>query len=231
MSNSDCVYGCDGAGIMPEPDRRACRCMALAFAHIPRALHGKTFANFDASRAPVQFQAVSRWTEAWAPGAHSLMLIGAGKGTGKTHLMAAAANQLVLSGKVRPAIDGQVAFALAPDLMAKITGDAFNDRWLELSRHVLLFLDDVGQADEGDPAWLRAKKRDAWFRLINYRDMNGLTTVCTSNLDSVAKIADVLGEAAADRLLGMCTADGAEGLVKFTGITSYRLRALLGGGA
>lgn len=202
-----------------------CRCLPLSFARIPRPLHGKTFGAFDASRAPEQFERVQAWAAGYHDGAPSLMLFGSGKGSGKTHLMTAAAVSVILTGKVRPAIDERVQFVLAPRLMAGVTQpETFSDTLESLARHRLLFVDDVGQADEGDPAWLRAKKSDAYFRLINHREMNGLTTVCTSNLESVEQFADVLGEAAADRLLGMC---GKQGLVKFSGITSYRLRHLL----
>ena len=231
MSNSDCYFGCDGQGVLwgasegTYRSRQVCQCMTLRFAQIPKPLHGKHFDNFDASIAPTQFEAVKRWADNFAPNGPSLMLFGHGKGTGKTHLMAAAANAVALAAKVSVGTGGQIAFVMAPDLMAGVTSpESFTDRLEDLKRQVVLFIDDVGQADEGDPAWLRAKKRDAYFRLFNHREMHKLTTVCTSNLESIAQFADVLGEAAADRLLGMC---GKPGLVKFSGISSYRLRALL----
>lgn len=222
---SKCEYGCDGGGTISNDGIHIdgfCVCMRLAWAGIPQPLRSKRFDNFDAGRVDEQVARVRAWVDAFEHGCPSLMLYGFGKGTGKTHLMAAAAHHIA-AHKVQP-LNAGMAFMLAPNVFVNITSDVdkFNADIEKASNARLLFLDDVGQADEGDPAWLRAKKRDAYFRLINHRETNGLTTVCTSNLETVEQFADVLGEAAADRLLGMC---GKPGLIKFSGIKSYRLRS------
>lgn len=220
-----CEFGCDGGGFFPDVDgfMRVCLCHWLSLVGMPKALHGKRFDTFTAGRADSQLERVIAWAENYHDGVHSLLLYSDGKGTGKTHLMSAAAIRVIRHHKRSSRDLEATRFYLAPRLFEDITSnpEAFNDRLDTAMRATLLFLDDVGQGDEGDPAWLRAKKRDAWFRLFSHREMQGLTTVATSNLDSVAKLADVLGEAATDRFMGMT---GKPGRIKFDGITSYRLR-------
>jgi DNA replication protein DnaC len=230
-TTSSCEFGCNGSGYFDPKDAdvptvTVCLCWWLSSVGIPKALHGKHFDNFDVDRAFSQYRRVVSWVDGYRDGCHSLMLLGGGRGTGKTHLMAAAAIEVIRKHKRSSKAMQGTRFLLSPAFFADITTnpEGFGDRLDEAARARLLFVDDVGQADEGDPAWLRAKKRDAWFRLINHRDMNGLTTVATTNLETIPQIADVVGEAGASRLLGMC---GSAGLVKFEGISDYRLRELV----
>lgn len=223
---SNCEYGCDGSGFfeVDQQSTRMCVCRLVAISTVPTHLRSKRFSGFDVSRAPEQVRQVRAWADAYADGCHSLILFGSGKGTGKTHLMAAAALQVIASRRHRDF--GEVSFTLAPSMLADIAQThERNEQMVRAAKAIVLFLDDVGQGDEGDPTWLRAKKRSAYFRLINAREMGGLTTVCTSNLETIEQFADVVGEAATDRLFGMA---GRAGLVKFNGIPSYRLRELLG---
>ncbi len=219
---TECEYGCDGSGVNHQPSGAVRFCTCTFMAAVPAQLRGKRFDNFDAGRAPEQLGRVRAWADGYTDGCRSLILFGSGKGTGKTHLMAAAANQVIAAR--RHTDFNQAVFALAPTMLAGIANEQspILDR---ATKAVVLFLDDVGQGDEGDPAWLRAKKRTAYFRIIDHRDAGGLTTVCTSNMETVEQFADVIGEAATDRLFGMC---GKAGLVQFGGIPSYRLRELLG---
>lgn len=222
---SNCEFGCDGGGFMPQADgaMRVCLCHWLGLVGLPKALNSKRFDDFDASRAGEQLRRVREWADNYHDGIHSLLLYSDGKGTGKTHLLSAAAVQVIRRHKYTSATLERTRFVLAPRFFEDMTSnpEAFSDRLDRAMRCDLLFIDDVGQGDEGDPAWLRAKKRDAYFRLFNHREMHGLTTAATSNLDTIAKFADVLGEAACDRFMGMC---GKAGRIKFDGITSYRLR-------
>lgn len=238
-TKSPCDLGCDGSGwfavTADEPDRHGdprpvtrmarCECLkrqirmerverAAATAAIPNDLRAKSFANFDTGRADEMRDRAQDWMEAFKPGCHSLLLYGNGKGTGKTHLAAAIANALL--GEV------PLLFVTAMDLVGQMQDYREANGLIEAAATVdLLFVDDLGQADSGDPGWLRAKKQQTWFQILNRREMGGLTTVGTSNLAKPSDFGTALGEAATDRLLGMC---GPAGLLRFPEIPSYRLR-------
>ncbi len=239
-TKSPCDHGCDGSGwiqvIRDEPNRKGeieqvtrmayCECekrrrrmakveAAAGAAAMPADLRGKTFANFDDGRADDQRDRARGWAAAYAAGTHSLLLYGKGKGTGKTHLAAAIANSLLG--------DVPLLFVTAMDLTGRMQDPKEVGPLIEAATAVdLLFVDDLGQADEGDPKWLRAMKQQTWFQILNRREMAGLATVGTSNLDSPEDITAALGEAATDRLFGMC---GPAGLIRFPEMPSYRLRA------
>ncbi len=97
-------------------------------------------------------------------------------GCGKTHLAVAIANQrLEQSGQ-------QVIFVTAPDLLdfLRMTfdprGEATYDDYFERIRNVsLLLLDDLGV--ENPSAWAKEKL----FQLLNYRHVNKLPTIITTN--------------------------------------------------
>ena len=97
-------------------------------------------------------------------------------GCGKTHLAVAIANtRLEQYGE-------QVIFTTAPDLLDFLrmtyspTADASYDEYFERIRNVtLLVLDDLGT--ENPSAWAKEKL----FQLLNYRHVNRLPTVITTN--------------------------------------------------
>lgn len=101
-----------------------------------------------------------------------LLLMG-GYGTGKTHLAAAVANKVVDDGT-------QVLVLTVPDLLDwlrfSFNGDeSLGDRLDEIRNVPLLVLDDLGT--QNATAWAEEKL----FQIINYRYVNQLPTVFTTN--------------------------------------------------
>lgn len=101
-----------------------------------------------------------------------LLLMG-GYGTGKTHLAAAVANKVVDGGV-------QVLVLTVPDLLDWLrftfSGDeSLGDRLDEIRNVPLLVLDDLGT--QNATAWAEEKL----FQIINYRYVNQLPTVFTTN--------------------------------------------------
>lgn len=186
-------------------------------AEIPVDLHGRTFDSFDPSRAPEQFRRVMIWATGIVAGTvtHSLLLYGPGKGAGKTHLAASAANLIV---QHKP-----VLFAVGPDVAARTVDQPQEaERLIEqMTKAPVLFVDDLGQADDGMAKWRRSAAQQTWFRVLNAREQAGRPLCVTSNLASPGEFARSIGEAPASRLFGMCKAVGT---VSFDGLTDYRLK-------
>lgn len=122
-------------------------------------------------------------------------------GSGKTFLAAAIANALIASGK-------EVLFTVVPDLLDAIR--ATYDRrpqdssYTELElidiarKAAILILDDLGAHNYTE--WTCNKI----YSLINYRIINELPTVITSNLD-LKTLEDYLGERTTSRLVQLCS--------------------------
>ncbi len=97
-------------------------------------------------------------------------------GTGKTHLAAAIANYALAHG-----ID--VIFQPVPDLLDQLrmgygnTADSYEDRFDRFRTIPLLILDDLGA--QSPTAWAEEKL----YQIINYRYVNKLPTVVTSNVN------------------------------------------------
>jgi DNA replication protein DnaC len=98
-------------------------------------------------------------------------------GCGKTHLVAAIANRAASR-------DVPTLFLAVPDLLDKIRNsyngsgsDGFESLFLEIQRTPFLVLDDYGAENMTD--WAREKI----FQVINYRYINQLPTVVTTNSD------------------------------------------------
>ena len=96
-------------------------------------------------------------------------------GCGKTHLAAAIANQAVGMGM-------NTLFLTVPDMLdwlrfsyAESSEAAFEDRFNEIRSVTLLVLDDFGT--QNCTAWAQEKL----FQILNYRYINRLATVITSN--------------------------------------------------
>jgi DNA replication protein DnaC len=97
-------------------------------------------------------------------------------GCGKTHLAAAIANEALKNGT-------PTLFLTVPDLLDWLRAsyssstDSFEERFEEIRNYPLLVLDDFGT--QNATPWAQEKL----FQIINYRYINQLPTVVTSNLD------------------------------------------------
>jgi DNA replication protein DnaC len=95
-------------------------------------------------------------------------------GSGKSHLAAAIANQVIRNGMT-------VAYATVPDLFAYILSDwnKAEERIEQLSIVGLLVMDDAGQESIKGGGIDQFKEK--FFRILNIRDRNNLPVVITSN--------------------------------------------------
>lgn len=104
------------------------------------------------------------------------LLLSGGFGTGKTHLAAAIANFALAHGV-------ETIFLTVPDLLDWLRysyqskDETFEDRFEELRNAHLLVLDDLGA--QNATGWAEEKI----FQIINYRYLNRLPTVITTNTD------------------------------------------------
>jgi len=110
--------------------------------------------------------------------AHELdgwLLLQGGFGCGKTHLAASIANEAASLGI-------PTLFLTAPDLLDSLRASfdsedvSFEDRFDQIRRAALLVLDDFGTQSATE--WAREKL----FQILNYRYINRLPTVLTTNL-------------------------------------------------
>ena len=103
------------------------------------------------------------------------ILLEGGYGCGKTHLAAAIANEAVNGGT-------PTLFITVPDLLDSLRfayddpETTFEQRFEEIRNATLLILDDFGT--QNATAWAQEKL----FQIINYRYINKLATVITTNL-------------------------------------------------
>jgi DNA replication protein DnaC len=204
LGDPNCPH-CHGAGYVrfdvPMGDPRfgrleACVCRAADIAEGARArlfemsrldrLSHLTFDNFDPhgnKRAeklmtPQDFnslQTAKETAEAFARNPQGWLLIEGGYGCGKTHLAAAIANFAVSMGT-------PTLFITVPDLLDTLRF-AFSDpettfeaRFEEVRNADLLVLDDFGT--QNATGWAQEKL----FQIMNYRYINKLPTVITTNL-------------------------------------------------
>jgi DNA replication protein DnaC len=163
------------------------------------ALRGRllecNFKNFvlegKAREATKPFNSVIRWAKepvGW-------LVLHGGKGNGKTHLAAAAANHLI-------AQDKPVLFVNVPEFLDWLresysrpsfddTEETFSHRFELVRDAPVLILDDLGA--ESDTAWANEKL----YMLLNYRLEMRLPTMITSNLrfeDFPGRLRSRLGE-------------------------------------
>ncbi|GAB4503219.1 MAG: hypothetical protein Fur0043_02110 [Anaerolineales bacterium] len=204
LGDPNCPH-CGGAGYVrydvPLGDPRfgrlePCVCRAADIAAGARArlfemsrldrLSHLTFENFDPhgnKRAeklmtPQDFhslQTAKETAETFARGPQGWLLLEGGYGCGKTHLAAAIANYAVSMGT-------PTLFITVPDLLDTLRF-AFSDpettfeaRFEEVRNAALLVLDDFGT--QNATGWAQEKL----FQIINYRYINKLPTVITTNL-------------------------------------------------
>ena len=134
----------------------------------------KTFANFDAHIAGVA-RAYAR-ARKFAEAPRGWLIFFGGYGSGKTHLVAAIANEVLNVGYT------SVLFTVVPDLLDHLRSTfgpsseiAYDERFEQVRGADLLLLDDFGT--ENATPWAREKL----FQIFNHRYNYRLPTVITSN--------------------------------------------------
>lgn len=150
--------------------------------HLDQLKH-LTFENFaifgHPEWTPVHAESVKgalELAENYATKLNGWMLFSGKYGCGKTHLAAAIANYAVSMGV-------PTLFLTVPDLLdtLRFAYDAedttFEQRFNEIRNANLLVMDDLGT--QNDSEWAQEKL----FQIINYRYINKLPTVLTTNLD------------------------------------------------
>lgn len=165
-------------------------------------LYDQTFDTFDEARQPAGYAAALDF--AGAPERHWLVLYGE-TGTGKSHLLAAIANHLLLA-------DANPLYYVAPDLLAWVR-EGFGaaegepsaaDRLNVVKEAAVLLLDDLGTEQETE--W----QRETVFALINHRLAWRLPTAITTNQrpeDFPPRIASRLQDQARVRVVRMRAGD------------------------
>jgi DNA replication protein DnaC len=129
------------------------------------------------AEAQTRFHAAFEAARAFVDAPHGCFLLVGGSGTGKTHLAAAIANQLMARGE-------PVFFAFVPDLLDHLRssyGDENDLSYAELFEQVkeipVLVLDDLG-TQTGTP-WAEEKL----YQVLNHRYLSGAPTIITSSMD------------------------------------------------
>ena len=137
-------------------------------------LEMKSFADFQVD-TPALSQALDA-AKSFAQTLQGWLVLVGGVGTGKTHLAAAIANEVLDHG------EHTVMFSVAPDLLDHLRatfdpgkGIDYDDRFQEIRNSFLLILDDLGT--ENATPWAREKL----YQIINHRYNEGLPTVITTN--------------------------------------------------
>ncbi len=162
----------------------AARQRLFALSRLERLSH-LTFENFNVQGNPQaklitpqdmqSLQAAKEIAERFAQDPQGWLLLEGGYGCGKTHLAAAIANFAVARGI-------PTLFITVPDLLDMLRfafqdpETTFEERFEEVRNASLLVLDDFGT--QNATAWAQEKL----FQIMNYRYINRLPTVITTNL-------------------------------------------------
>lgn len=146
--------------------------------YIPKEVLNARFSQIEADSERVEvIHLAAKYAREFEPGKtkHGLYFYG-DFGVGKTFIMCAIANELALSKKVKSLI------VYTPDffreLKHSIGQDTFHDKLNYIKTVPLLILDDIGS--ETISSWIRD---DVLGAILQYRMMEGLPTLYTSNLD------------------------------------------------
>jgi len=216
---------CGGSGIVPNEKGEAAPCVCflqqmrrrrIAKANLAPMLLEKTFANFDLRYYPGYRKAANgtsyeklasdsrekglRFVAAMVEGktqAKGLFFTGP-VGSGKTHLAAACANELM-----ERCID--VLFLVVPDFLDDIRasygtqGEGSEAAMIRRAKSAtVLVLDDLGAHNFSQ--WTQ----DKLFSLVNYRLNQQMPIVVTSNL-TLNQLEEVVGQRTTSRLVEACT--------------------------
>lgn len=161
---------------MREADEQARAERARRLSDLGSRHQGCTFASFDVSRAPGDSNArAAASSAAWASDnrLYPWLVLWGDRGTGKTHLLAAAFNALVAAGKTP-------IYVVAPMLLDHFregydAGD-YGERFRSVMEAPLLLLDDVGS--ESRTRWTD----EALFKLLDHRYRYELPTAIATNV-------------------------------------------------
>lgn len=158
----------------------------------------RTFANFDRRKDPSAFNACSAYAERdglFGDRRNSLLILG-GYGSGKTHLAAAIANNLVDKGI-------PVLFSTFSEHLEHIREEFDKDgqrKYLSMMKNTaMLVIDDIGK--EKQTEWTQ----QILFDVINYRYEHLLPFVITTNMNE-EELGNYVGGAVYSRMCEACTA-------------------------
>lgn len=158
----------------------------------------RTFGNFDTRRDPSAYKsclAYSNRENLFNDNRNSLLIMG-GYGSGKTHLAAAIANDLIDRGI--PVLFGTFADHL--EHIREEFDKTGQRRYLSMMKNTsMLVLDDVGKEKQTD--WTK----EIMFNVINYRYEHKLPFILTTNLNE-NQLGNHLGGAVYSRMCEMCGA-------------------------
>ena len=192
---------------------------------IPKKFADATFENFDKTKQPKAFKAMSEWDGkslilASPPGIY---------GVGKTHLAAALAHKLMATTPSAMMQHGAVLlmplpvmFTTEPLLMERIRStfnrdaEEHEDRIFAAMEKVgLLIIDDVGKRQPRDLSFTQ----QVWYRVIDGRYTGNRPIILTTNL-LPRELEEHVGGACADRLDEMC---GPSGMIALKGESQRRV--------
>lgn len=163
-------------------------------------LKKKTFSNFKISKATkamfdIAYSYVKEFDLVRNERPNGVAFTGT-VGTGKTHLLAAIANNLL--AKMVP-----VLFINTPNLLAELLTAQFSEDRTEMERKIGLVSNvDVAIFDDLAKEKVSEWGQTQYYRIINYRYLEGLPTLFSSNCD-FDQLSDKLGEATMSRLYEM----------------------------
>lgn len=198
--------------------------------HIPTKYINCTFSTFDAKKQPEAFNAVKnlQWEYDDENPPKSLLLASPDiYGLGKTHLVCALLQEIIVTSTKASIIHGSILRRRCPvyytteNALLRRIRNTYDERSEETEERVyrhlcnipLLVIDDVGKVRPRDYSFLQG----AYFNIIDERYSNSLPVLLTTNL-SYQQLEEHIGGACADRLREMC---GKGGFIKMAG-TSYR---------
>lgn len=164
-------------------------------ATIPKRFSLKTFANYDGQdelKEQIKKSAVS---------GRSIMLTGL-IGTGKTHLAISSARLLIKTEFEKSEQLLNLKITTISEMQSAILDKVKTID--DYKRAEVLIIDDLGAEKDGD--WINSKI----FELINYRYMQELPTIITTNLNG-KELAERIGQRTVSRIVEMCDCYRIEG--------------------